>query len=161
MTETGHEKLHIPAGPEMAKLAKAVFEKNQQFSFIASGNSMWPFIRNMDRVTLAPFRKEQIKTGHIVGFSHPATGNFLLHRIIAVQPGRLLIKGDNHKEPDGWVPEQNLIGIVTGIKRSNRNLRTGITAWLIPIALLSRTGILRPAVRICRFFCAANGNGQT
>lgn len=77
-------------------------------SFVATGHSMWPTIRDGDTVAIAPLPPAGPRLGDIVLAVTP--GGLVLHRVIALSPGRALLKGDANPRPDGWCPFDQLAG---------------------------------------------------
>ncbi|HSQ35836.1 MAG TPA: hypothetical protein VLQ89_07595, partial [Candidatus Binatia bacterium] len=44
----------------------------------------------------------------------------LVHRVLRKKGDRVLIKGDNCTTADGWIPTENLLGIVTRVERKGK-----------------------------------------
>jgi len=128
-------------GLALVELLQAVLEKNAKFRFSARGNSMTPFIRDGDTITVSTFTK--ISMGSIVAFCHPETNRLIVHRIVASKKEAVLIQGDESAEySDGWIPVEYLLGKVTRIERSGRNILLGLGLERYLIAFFSRTRIL-------------------
>ncbi len=74
--------------------------------------------------------------GEVVAFTRPGSGRLAIHRIIAREGADWLIQGDNSREADGFIPNNQLIGRVTGVERRGHTVRFGlgrerrIIAWL-------------------------------
>ncbi|HQG44987.1 MAG TPA: S24/S26 family peptidase, partial [bacterium] len=135
--------------PEFAELMAAVLAKGTLFRFQASGSSMAPFIRGGDVLTFAPITKPP-GLGEIAAFRQPVTGRLMVHRIIRRRQGLFLIKGDNSCHHDGWVPSENILGRVSRIEHRERTVRLGLGWERIPIAALSRLGLLWPLSQAMR-----------
>ena len=87
-----------------------------------SGNSMYPLIRrNRDYVTVMPSEKLP-EAGDIVLFTDPGRGRYVMHRVWAVRDGRILTWGDNCRDPDWWMPAENILGKTILIERGKRTI---------------------------------------
>jgi phage repressor protein C with HTH and peptisase S24 domain len=118
--------------------------------FRAPGNSMLPFIRNEDKLTLSPVSKRKPGIGKIVAFIHPGNQKLIVHRIIARNGASYLIKGDNSSlKMDGWINQDQIIGCVTSIVRNAQNHHFGLGIERYLIAYLSKHNLL---IRITRRF---------
>lgn len=69
-----------------------------------SGHSMWPFLRDGQRVRIV--RAERIQLGDVVLVAQP----LVLHRVIAIAGDRLTLKGDARPRADGAVDRAQVIG---------------------------------------------------
>jgi len=131
-------ELHLP-GHAVAELMKAVFEKGLAFRFQAKGISMFPFIREGDKVTLVAAKSGGIKTGDVVAFFHPKSKTFTVHRIIKKKSRSYLVKGDHNSEADGAISESEILGRVIKIERGKKGNIFGIGPEKLLIALVSRS----------------------
>jgi ribosomal protein S18 acetylase RimI-like enzyme len=124
------------SGPALLELLRAVLDQGAPFRFQAPGFSMAPFIRDGDVVTIAPLNGRAPRVGEVVAFVQPARGRLALHRVIARRGATWLIRGDNSPEPDGLIPRENILGVVTRMERDGRTVRLGLggegrlIAWL-------------------------------
>ena len=127
--------------PMFTDLMTAVLDKGAPFRFEASGSSMIPFIRDADVITISktPMR---ICMGDVVAFPNPSNDRLTVHRVINFSHDRILVKGDNTSEPDGWIASDRILGYVTRVERKNRRVQFGLDIERVVIALLSRTGLL-------------------
>ena len=91
--------------------------------FRLTGSSMTPLLRNqVDEVTVLPCRRA-IKTGDIVLFkAKNSCGNFILHRVIKVDGGKILTMGDGNLAPDGWISVEAVYGVAVWARRGKRTL---------------------------------------
>lgn len=132
----------------LRQLMEGVFSKNALFKFQAGGNSMHPFVKNFDILTISPYHKDSPQTGDIVAFTGINGDRLIVHRIIGKQKNRYLIKGDNNFSVDGYAARDRIIGKVVRIDRDGRKIRIGIGIERYLIAALSRRGGLHPLMRI-------------
>ncbi|MEO8541548.1 MAG: signal peptidase I [bacterium] len=73
------------------------------------GNSMEPEFETGDLVVLR--RDGHVKVGDIAGYRSGATGQVVVHRVIAESEGRLTFKGDNNWWTDSYQPtQQEVVG---------------------------------------------------
>ena len=105
-----------------------------------TGSSMSPFVRDSDLVTLTPLDRDPVR-GEIVAFRRPDS-RMIVHRVVAIDSGKLLLRGDAARVADGWIDAHGVIGRVSAVERSGteRNLGLGFESGMISI--VSRLGIL-------------------
>lgn len=83
------------------------------------GVSMRPLFReNRDLVTIRPYRGGGLQK-YDVPLYRRSDGRFLLHRVIGVQNGAYVIRGDNTFEKE-FVPESRVVGVLTEFRRKGK-----------------------------------------
>lgn len=140
------------------ELLKTVVEGGHQFRMRAPGFSMHPFIRNRDIITISPMPPESPIPGDVVAFVRPDTGKLVVHRVVKRSKDLCLIKGDNCGDPDGFIPQTSLLGIVTRVERNGRDVQAGLFYGRGMIAVLNRFGLLEKATSTTvqmRTYCGA------
>ena len=85
------------------------------------GVSMRPMRRNRhDRVIIRPVGEERLQKYDLPLYRRP-DGKYVLHRIIGVEDGYYIIRGDNtyakEKVPDEWI-----VGVMTEFYRGDRHV---------------------------------------
>ena len=130
------------SGAAFQEFLRAVIAKNARFRFRARGFSMDPFIRDEDVVTIAPFAGHAPRLGDVVALCNPVSQKLVVHRIIAKHSGGCLVRGDNSAQPDGLIPSDKILGIVTRVEREGRPVRLGWRAERMLLAFLSHSGFL-------------------
>jgi hypothetical protein len=101
---------------------------------------MRPAIRDGDVVTVVPRGGRPLRTGDIVAFVHPETGGVRVHRIVGIEAGRIVLKGDNALAADPAVGREAILGRVAALERGGRRRPLG-PGWLAAArARLSRSG---------------------
>ena len=85
------------------------------------GVSMRPMLRNRhDRVIIVPVGAERLKKYDLPLYRRP-DGKYVLHRIIGVEDGYYVIRGDNtyakEKVPNSWI-----VGVMSEFYRGNRHV---------------------------------------
>jgi len=123
------------------QLVDTVLKKNALFRMRAHGWSMFPFIRDQDIVTIAPFI-EPPKIGDIAVFKHPAYHCLAIHRIVGRYGDFYLLRGDNSRQYDGWLHSEKIFGKVSDLKRKNKKVNLGLGIERFMIAMLSRMEML-------------------
>ena len=86
------------------------------------GSSMMPLIRrSIDPVTIVPLQRP-LKIGDVILFT---TGNdrYVVHRVWKLKPGFVCPFGDNCRMPDGWIPEDMVLGQAVSYVRNGRRHR--------------------------------------
>jgi signal peptidase I len=128
----------LASSSTLADLSLDVLSRGASLSFLATGASMHPFIRDGDLITLGPLLDHRPGIGDIVAFMDPRTERLTVHRVVGRKNGLLVTKGDAVSRPDGLVPEAEILGRVTRIERNNRSVLLRLGPGRVAIALLSR-----------------------
>jgi len=113
----------VISGNELMKLLTDIQKKNGSIRFTAEGTSMTPAIRHGDRITVSPVPGRQLRRGDIILFRKGDDRQIVVHRVISVKGEKLLPRGDNAEEDDGWISSDMIHGLVTGVERNGRRLR--------------------------------------
>ncbi len=108
------------SSPVIMELIQAVHEKGASFRFQAKGHSMTPAIRDGDAITISPLADLLPRRGDVLAFRHPEQPRLLVHRALHGKGKKIFIKGDNCSEGDGWIPVENILGLVTRVERGGR-----------------------------------------
>lgn len=108
------------SSPVIMDLIEAVHEKGASFRFQAKGFSMTPAIRDGDVITVSPLGDLLPRRGDVVAFRHPEQPQMLVHRVLHAEVKKYFIKGDNCSEGDGWVPAENILGVITKVERRGK-----------------------------------------
>ena len=138
------------SGDSLTELLSAVMAKGRPFRFRARGVSMSPLIKDGDVVTIAPSGGAGPRAGEIVAFIHPATGKVAVHRLVRRKGGRFVARGDNADVEDGMIPADRILGVVTGIERGGRKVKSAGRPFGPALAFLSRTGWLARGLALLR-----------
>lgn len=108
------------SAPMIMELIEAVHEKGAAFRFQAAGHSMTPAIRDGDVITVSPLGETVPRRGDVIAFRHPERPQMLVHRVLHAEGRKFFVKGDNCPAADGWVPLENVLGLITGVERAGR-----------------------------------------
>lgn len=86
-----------------------------------NGDSMRPLIRkNQDKITIIPLRRP-VRAGDIVLFAD-STGRYVVHRVWKQREDWVITLGDHCERPDSPLQCRQVWGLVTQVKRGNRNI---------------------------------------
>jgi signal peptidase len=103
-------------------LRKEAIKNGHAVQTIASGTSMFPFLRKGDVLTIDPAPIETIKRGDIVVFENEE--KWIAHRVINIRfiDGAIQIttRGDARISSDPTVNETNYIGLISAFERDFR-----------------------------------------
>jgi signal peptidase len=101
------------------ELRKEAIKNGHSVQTIASGTSMFPFLRNGDILTIDPTPIELIKRGDIVVFENEQ--KWIAHRVIRIQSvdGAIQIttRGDARISSDPTVNKTNYVGLISAFER--------------------------------------------
>ncbi len=101
---------------------------------------MHPWIRPNDVLTISPLKTKLPKFGDVVAACHPVTGKLLVHRVIARQGSKRLLKGDNIPMADGTFFQNDILGRVETVHRNGRRVLLGVGITGVAAAVISRHG---------------------
>lgn len=91
------------------------------------GNSMRPFLESSrDQVLLAPF--STVNVGDVV-LAEISPGHFVLHRVIARNGDRLVLKGDGNPVQTEKCFVKNVAAVARGFYRRNKFFSTQGKSW--------------------------------
>ncbi len=103
------------------KLRKDAISKGHSVQTVASGYSMFPFLRKGDLLTVEPVPMDKIKRGDVIVFE--SNGKWIAHRVmikfIENDKIKLIPRGDARISSDPIVTFENYVGIVSIYQRRN------------------------------------------
>jgi signal peptidase I len=125
---------------EATSLRKQLIENNHAVKIVASGYSMFPFMRNGDIQTISPVPIEEIKVGDVAVFERD--NDWISHRVIAIHNNNkiiLTLRGDTCIQLDPLVTKANYIGKTVAFERGaqtiNLNDRENTSKRIIQLGL--------------------------
>ncbi len=105
-------------------LRKEAIKQGHSVQTVASGYSMFPFLRKGDLLTVEPVPMERIKRGDIVVFE--SEEKWIAHRVIKIHSNDGLIgfttRGDARVSRDPVINKTNYIGLVPSIERGSQKI---------------------------------------
>lgn len=113
----------------------------------ARGQSMWPLLRDGDRLTVAPVR-EAVRRGDVVVFVD-AGGCCKAHRVLGRSgcgEGTFYrVRGDAEAGPGETVEEARVIGVAVAVERNGRSFRLDtVVARVTALARVALAACWRP-----------------
>ena len=133
---------------ELYPLIENAIETGNNFSFVAFGNSMFPFIRGgKDKVTLSPV-KAPLHKGDIIFYKRDC-GTFVLHRITKTRGEQFELCGDNQFRIEKEIRMDQVIAVLTDVERNKKKLSLDSFSSKLWIAYLP----LRRFVKKLAFLC--------
>ena len=109
-----------PQGGVIVSLAKESLQKKIPLRFKAKGNSMFPFIKPNDIITISPLQKNILGLGTVVAITKNNSERLFLHRIIRIKDNLFTTKGDNNRGCDAHAIKQEIIGYVSLLERNSK-----------------------------------------
>ncbi len=132
-------------GRAFCKLIRSL-QENKRIPYIkvkGYGNSMSPFIKSGETIFLRPINmKTKVKTGDIIAVTDKNEEKIIIHRVIGRKNISVQLKGDNCKKDDGWLSQDNIIGIAIQKEKLSGEIVLFEKWKNILIALASKTKIL-------------------
>lgn len=135
------------SGQDLYDLMISVLNDNHNMKIQCRGNSMAPFIKDRNILTLNPAEKNHsFQIGNIVVIAIHDKKRILIHRIVAVTSDKYLVKGDNNSTSDGWFNKKDILGTVKKIK-TNTGFEYSPKPWQnLIIALGSKNNIIKKSL---------------
>lgn len=134
------------SGSSLSELMHSILNRGASFRFKAKGESMAPFIKSADILTVVGLQDKIPRIGDVAVVINPANGSVLIHRVIGTTAGGVMVKGDNCHQIDGLFKREAVIGIVRVVERGGRKVYYGGGAARLPIAVVSRSGLLNKLI---------------
>lgn len=109
---------------------KSILERDGKLAYTCRGVSMRPLLRQgRDIVILQKKTAQRCRRLDTVLFLR-RNGQYVLHRVLKVRDGAYWIVGDNCMSGEN-VQEEQILGVLTGIKRGKRTIRVTDTGYRI------------------------------
>ncbi|MBN2134867.1 MAG: S24/S26 family peptidase [Acidobacteria bacterium] len=107
---------------DFLKFSQDIIGRGMPLRFKAQGWSMFPFAKPGSILTIEPVNTDTLKTGDII-FYHGSSDSLIAHRLIKINiDGSLVTRGDYVSYFDPPLARGNVIGKVTMIENSSRQL---------------------------------------
>lgn len=110
-----------------------VLAQGRPLVYYTVGDSMQPLLYQRDTHVVVRRPDGRLKPGDIALYHRPA-GSYVLHRVIRVQDGCYLIRGDNCLSME-HVPDEWVIGVVTAVFRHGREIRMTDAGYRLYVAV--------------------------
>jgi signal peptidase len=129
-------------------LRKEIISQGRSVQIVASGYSMYPFLRKGDLLTVEPVPMETIKLGDIVVFE--SEEKWIAHRVIRIRNGagglEFLLRGDTCTAFDPVVNVRNYIGYISSYERNETSISFNLISKKINTKIHLFGGVF-----LCRF----------
>ncbi len=93
--------------------------------FETSGFSMWPFIRQGEKLVIKKVPVDDLRAGDII--SYRANHQLVCHRLVKKNRDFFYTRGDNSISSPEMITKEMFIGKVVGIIKNNRMI--SLTSW--------------------------------
>lgn len=133
-------------GETSATAIRELLRRESEIELPMRGGSMSPWLRVGDRLRLSA--ATEVRLGDIVLIDHGA--HWLVHRVIGRRGCEVLTRGDSVRRADPTSDRERIIAIVRSAWRGGRRLRFGLGPERLPLAVLSRLGLLAPVLGMLR-----------
>jgi signal peptidase I len=138
------------ANPDFCRLAGRLIAEGMDVRLKARGNSMQPWIRNGDMITLGPADPARLKRGDVIAFE-TAAGRLTIHRLVDVRAGEagltLVTRGDARAANDPPFGVGGIVGRVIEVWRGGQRVRVNGPAYLWRAAFRRRVMAVRRRAR--------------
>ena len=139
-------KVKVVSPEELMEPLLAVMEEAETVPLVISGYSMNPFLAHgRDTVYLSKITRP-LKKGDMVLYRRDS-GAYILHRIYRVEGNSYTFVGDAHTQLERGIREDQLLALVTAVRRKGKLLKKGSFWWDFFEKIWIRMVPLRPAVR--------------
>lgn len=118
--------------------------------FQATGDSMYPSIRNGEHVHVAPVEASSLRIGDVVLARAPR--GLTAHRLVKLTAGAVTTRGDNAVARDAAVPYNEIIGRVTHIERDGVTVK--VPAAPFRRTLISLSQLIRSVCELLSSSCS-------
>ncbi|MCI6995994.1 MAG: hypothetical protein MR936_04165 [Eubacterium sp.] len=124
-----------------------VVKNNGVYVSTTVGLSMYPMLRNRrDTIVVRPY------TGRLKKYDVPlyrSNGKYILHRIVKVLPDSYVICGDNCRNKEYGITDDQIIGVLTEFYRDGRKINMHGIFYQTYVRIWTA---LYPVRRICNIF---------
>ena len=104
---------------QMYGVIAETLENDGQVSFISTGNSMMPTIRNRQDTIHLVKPGRPLKKGDVI-FYRRDNGKFVLHRIVGKNREGYILRGDNQREKEYGIRPDQVIALLAKIEQDGR-----------------------------------------
>ena len=124
--ENGHERLSRIPNDMLFRECRRIMSEGRDVLLTAKGSSMYPFIRNGDKVLVG--RKETYMKGDIV-LALTSDGKYVMHRIYKKKTDGYYMVGDAQTQIEGPLRRDQIFALIIKVKRKGKIIRPGNFWW--------------------------------
>jgi len=125
-----------------AELSEEFLHLGKSLRFRAQGASMRPLVRNGDILMVKPVDAHQVRIGDVLLCNQQAV-SVVVHRVIRKRSNakglQFLVQGDQAVQADGWIPQDQVYGVLAAVERDGKRL----TMDGLRMRILSRLAVVR------------------
>ncbi|WP_424358785.1 signal peptidase I [Methanocella sp. MCL-LM] len=135
----------------------AAAESSINETMLCVGNSMYPTLKVLDTLFIAPYHDTEVKRGDIIVFIAPG-GRKVTHRIVSIGNEGIMTRGDNNYDVDSWLlKKSDIIGRVIYVRRGSRKFKisgghagtlTGFRHHLVCAVKVRASRLLKPVYHL-------------
>ena len=123
-----------------------LLKQGQQVQLKPQGYSMYPmFIPGRDEAVLQGAEPARLKRGDVILYRRES-GILVLHRICKVKKNTFYTVGDNQREVEGPLQEEQVKGVLTGFVRNGKYISVKNPLYIFASRLWLLLRPLRPAI---------------
>ena len=132
----------------LEEIVPEVLRRGGNISFIATGGSMWPHIRNGDMLAAVPLADDvTIRTGWVLVYE-THMGRLAVHRVLGrFDTDTLKVRGDAATGVVERVPRVAVLGRIVSRKRHGRLIDMTTMPRLMEGWLVARSGVARVTIQ--------------
>ena len=97
-----------------------VIAEQGRLIYTAEGDSMFPLIRPRDLLVIDAVKKPLAVND--VPLYKRDNGQYVMHRIVKIERGKYVMKGDNRSECEKGIRDRHIIGVLTAVIRDGKTL---------------------------------------
>lgn len=140
------ERLNIVSPDVIMEPLLSLLSETAAVPLVVSGSSMTPFLApGRDTVYLSAV-SEPLKPGDLVLYCRD-NGHYVLHRILRVNGDSCTMLGDAQSIPEPGIRRDQILAIVTAVRRKEKLLRKGSFWWMFFEKVWIHLVPLRPLIR--------------
>lgn len=113
---------------EWMKTVRELLELGKEVPVLVTGNSMFPFLVHKRDTVLVKQAGCPLRKGEIVFYQRPS-GQYVMHRIIRIDDGKLYLAGDAQTVVEGPLPDHCVFGEIIAVERKGKWIRQGDFWW--------------------------------
>lgn len=139
-------RLRVISTPVFFRELLEQMHQGKEVRMRARGWSMLPLIwDDRDVLYLVAPREGTISRGRIV-LVQLGDGRYVLHRIVAIEGSRLLLRGDGNPYQEEYVHRDKVLGELVGIRRNGKLLNPNSFLWRAITLLWPQNGFIRRVI---------------
>jgi hypothetical protein len=118
----------------------SVLEQTGVISFVPSGVSMWPFIKNRSQAVIIEKLSKPLEVFNVVLFTRP-NGSYILHRVIDIDNDTVTVIGDSQYNSEK-VNINQIVGVMTGFYKGKTFVSASDPKYIKKVAKWYKNGAI-------------------